>query len=468
MKYAVFALTLLAAFPAAVFGSMSRRILAVMMALMFVVVLKFDSMAVNFISYEFYRGTSRGMEVSLAYIIALAVFLAVVMARSSRGIRYPSILASWGTWLFLAYFVWGCVSAVANNNMHVVPEALVEGRLVADFRLQGRMLSFFELWKMGMMFLVYIAVHAYLSYQKDVRAILRAVSFVCIVCFLMVVHEHYSGIYQVRGPFPHQNSLAMFMMLVGPVLFGVYLNVSGSGFRNLCMIAFVGASASLFRTYSRASILCYPVAVGLVGSVSLLTRLTSRKVRRLMPLVLIGMLGITLLLPRIIDRFENAPVSSGDKRLFFARTALNTIADYPVTGVGINNWAVFLNERTEYLDDDPSGLDEKGDMGIVETIYLLTAAECGWVGLALLLSWFLYYWFVALRLSFRLSHTEWAYLPMGIWGGLTGCYLQSGLEWVLKQQVNFLMLMVVFAMLAWLNQNWRALAAESRGRDGAR
>ena len=124
------------------------------------------------------------------------------------------------------------------------------------------------------------------------------------------------------------------------------------------------------------------------------------------------------MLPSIVERFENAPKSSGEKRKFFALTALNVVRDHPVAGVGINNWAVFLNGHEGYQDTSPAGLDEKGNIGIVETIYLLTAAECGWVGLVLLLAWFLYYWGVALRLAFRLARTEWAYVPAGILGGL--------------------------------------------------
>ena len=167
------------------------------------------------------------------------------------------------------------------------------------------------------------------------------------------------------------------------------------------------------------------------------------------------------MLPSIVERFENAPKSSGEKRKFFALTALNVVRDHPVAGVGINNWAVFLNGHEGYQDTSPAGLDEKGNIGIVETIYLLTAAECGWVGLVLLLAWFLYYWGVALRLALRLARTEWAYVPAGILGGLTGCYLQSGLEWVLKQQLSFLLLMVFFATLSWMNQHWRELRAEA-------
>lgn len=461
MKYALFALALAGSIPLAAVCSLSKKYIARLMGLVFVVVLCFDGTAVNFISYEFYRGTSRGLEVSLAYILSFAVLLSVALASFLRPVKRTSLFASPGTWLFLAYFAWCAVSAAVNDNALLVREATLGGVTVFDFPLRGRMLSLFELWKMAMLFLVYAATYACLSYVRDVKAIVRALALVVLVVFLMVAREHLAGIYKVRGPFPHQNGLAMFLMLTGGVFLAAYLGLPKSRFRTLCAWAFVAASGVVFRTYSRGAILCYPLSVGVTALVSIGARFSPTKVLRLAPLLLAGLLGVSLMLPSIVERFENAPKSSGEKRRFFALTALNVVRDHPVAGVGINNWAVFLNGHEGYQDTSPAGLDEKGNIGIVETIYLLTAAECGWVGLVLLLAWFLYYWGVALRLAFRLARTEWAYVPAGILGGLTGCYLQSGLEWVLKQQLSFLLLMVFFATLAWLNQHWRELRAEA-------
>ena len=461
MKYALFLLALVGALPLAALGVLSRKCLAALMGLVFVVVLAFDSTAVNFISYEFYRGTARGLEVSLAYILAAAVLLAGAVAGFLRPVRHTSLFMCPGTWLFLVYFAWCAVSACVNDNTLALREAMLGGVWTPHFLLRGRLLSLFELWKMAMLFLVYAATYACLSYVRDVKAIVRALALVVLVVFLMVAREHLAGIYKVRGPFPHQNGLAMFLMLTGGVFLAAYLGLPKSRFRTLCAWAFVAASGVVFRTYSRGAILCYPLSVGFTAIVSLCARFSPRKVLRLAPLALVGLLGLALMMPRIVERFEKAPESSGEKRRFFARTALNVVRDHPVAGVGINNWAVFLNGHEEYQDPSPAGRDEKGDIGIVETIYLLTAAECGWVGLALLLAWFVYFWLVALRLAFRLARTRWAYIPVGMLGGLTGCYLQSCLEWVLKQQLNFLLLMVCFATLAWLNQHWRELRAEA-------
>ena len=40
---------------------------------------------------------------------------------------------------------------------------------------------------------------------------------------------------------------------------------------------------------------------------------------------------------------------------------------------------------------------------------------------------------------------------------LWGIFLQSTLEWVLKQQINFMLLITVFAFISYLNRHYREL-----------
>lgn len=454
MKYVLFVLAILATIPGAIFCGMSRRFLAIAMVLMFIPLLNFNSTALNFISYEFYRGTARGMEVSFSYIVALMILMSLAFRR-----KLPKLMPDFGMWLYLFYFIWALVSACANNTTRVVEGVMVGDIFRSDFEVSGRMLSFFELWKMSMLALVFWAVYGFLDLTKKPEIVMRAVGIVVIGCFLSVVHEHFVGTYQVRGVFPHQNSMALFMMLSGPVFFAAYLNMPQSMFRRFCTVAFVCASGALFRTYSRGSTLCYPLISSITAFWSFVCKFQFRKVCRILPLALCGILGIAAMLPRIVERFEYAPQQSADTRKWLALTAVNVIQERPWTGIGVNNWSQYVSSHPEiqggeeFRPKDSTGTN----IGIVETIYLLVGAECGIPGFLFLVSWFLYYWFTAFRLMFKLKGTRWFYIPAGLFGGLTGCYLQSALEWVLKQQINFLLLMVGFSMLSWLNQNWREL-----------
>ena len=48
-------------------------------------------------------------------------------------------------------------------------------------------------------------------------------------------------------------------------------------------------------------------------------------------------------------------------------------------------------------------------------------------------------------------------VPAGTFGAFTAIFLQSALEWVLKQQINFISLVTVFAIVSFLNKHYREL-----------
>ena len=79
-----------------------------------------------------------------------------------------------------------------------------------------------------------------------------------------------------------------------------------------------------------------------------------------------------------------------------------------------------------------------------------------------MLLWFGYYLWVCLKLMWRLRRSQYFYLPAGLFGGLISVYLQSALEWVLKQQLNFTWLLIFFAVLSYLNTHWRELLQQEK------
>ena len=54
------------------------------------------------------------------------------------------------------------------------------------------------------------------------------------------------------------------------------------------------------------------------------------------------------------------------------------------------------------------------------------------------------------RATWRLRGTQWHFVAAGLTGGLTANYLQSTLEWVLRQRRTLFLLMFCFALAAWL------------------
>ena len=137
-------------------------------------------------------------------------------------------------------------------------------------------------------------------------------------------------------------------------------------------------------------------------------------------------------------------------RQYLAASAWNMMKDKPFAGVGLNNWGIKINPPYPYCEYRYENRRIAKDFkeGIVETSYLLVGAECGFLALGAFLSWLGYYYVTACKLVKSMRRSDFFYIPAGIVGGLTAVYLQSTLEWVMKQQVNFIQMMILFATLS--------------------
>ena len=437
MKYAVFAIAALGVPPLAIILSMNRAWLKYAIWAMIGALAVYQNTAINFFSHEHYRGTSRGMEVSVVYLLAAALMIASAVKR-----KMPGLVPSWGAAVYLLYFAlclpsWGA----AENTLY----------------------CWMETWKMIMLFLTYLSVRAYLNVTDDVKPLVKGLAVFAIFNFLLIVKDHLSGVYQPHGAFPHQNGLAMAMHLFANLFFAYFL-ADGWKKSKLNTFAFVAASACIVRTYSRGALAMIPVSFAVTFALSAFVGAKTSILRvfaRVVPIAAVGLAGLALMLPRIIERFEKAPEASKNTRVELALCAKEMMDDEPWRGVGINNWGIKINPPYDYAERAGRNNNRGEDFrdGIVETVYLLVGAECGIPALAAMLLWFLWYLLLCVRLVKKLKGTPYAAIPAGLAGGLVACYLQSCLEWVLRQQMNLILLMFFFAIVDYLSANHARLVA---------
>lgn len=435
MKYVIFAMSALCVLPLVFLLSINVRWMKFAFWGMVASMCLYHQTSINFLSHEDYHGSSRGMEVSLIYILVLTILLALKLRKQTEA-RLPDV----GFRLYALYFLL-CLPSLFNAD--------------------SLLISWLEIWKMLMLFMVYYTVYTYLNVTDDTRAVMTAMAVFLIVNFLSVALGHFRGAYQPRGVFPHRNCMAMAMLLLGPVFFAAYLR---SGIRSrigrVYALAFICAVVATMWSYSRGAIMMTPVAYGIVALACLCEKKRPLfRWLRIIPLLLLGVVGMFYMLPRLVDRFVNAPKASGDTRIELACCAQEMIREHPFFGVGINNWGLNMEDTHPYQEraSERLGID-LNYRGIVETVYLLVAAECGLPALAAMLAWFFWYWVSCVRLMRIFRGTPQFFIPVGLLGGLTANYLQSTLEWVLRQQLNLVCLMLMFAMLSYLNGNWARLA----------
>lgn len=375
---------------------------------------------INFVSMESYRGTSKGFEVGMVDIVVFSL-LAVIIGRKDK---YP-IKRPPGTFLFFLYFFFSLLSLV-NSDVLVY--------------------SFFELWKMLRMYIFFYVVYNMIRRFEDFDDLMVIISIITVFITYVVLKQKYLlGIFQTYGPFPHQNSLVLYMIVFGSMLLGILLNKEDG--KIMYWLPIFGMSGiDIISTLSRGGMAMFSLAVFIVFFLSYSNKFTLRKLGITLLFMALGSGVLYKAMDTITERVETAPEESANVRIVLAIAAQN-MANDKILGVGLNNFGLKINDPYPYGNHIPKkDAYEKG--GLVETIYLMIAAETGWHNLVVFFIFIFYFYFKNIRNFFRLKGSVYRYLPIGIAGGLTAIYLQSTLEWVLKQTNNFYQLMFVFAVIA--------------------
>lgn len=427
LKYIVFGIALIVGVPTLVSLACAKRF--VLRWLVFVAVfLSYEHyyLSLNFFPAESYRGTARGMEITVTDMLLWSLLLALLLIYRHRFRFLPR-----GGWLYLLYFFWCSLSL---------------------FNAASQLYSLFELWKMLMMWICFLALTNYLYLTHDIEPILKGLGAVVIWAFVVVLRQKYIlGYFQTPGIFAHQNTAGMYMGLVGPLFLTRWLKEQNTTRWNSIFYgaAFLFSGGIAFFTFSRGAIVAYPLGCAAALVLSLGHRISKRKLQILLFVGICATLGLVKMSPRIILRFERAPESSKEMRVRLAKAAVNMANDKKFIGVGINNWGLKINPPFDYAKDrEELAYDVDYKDNLVETIYLMVAAECGWVGFGFLLLCFSGFFLLNMVNWFWTYRTDINYLASGICGGLLATYSQSWVEWVLKQTPAFYVLMMTFAIIS--------------------
>ena len=139
MKYLFFLSAVFGMLPAVLILICERYLIRFVVLGMILPLVMFNQTAINFFSKEMYRGTSRGMEISIIYIVAVILIATLAIL---KGMHNP--FPDWGSRLYLLYFLCGAVSLWNSVKWSY---------------------SCFELWKMVMIYFVFMAVYFYLKFS---------------------------------------------------------------------------------------------------------------------------------------------------------------------------------------------------------------------------------------------------------------------------------------------------------------
>ena len=394
------------------------------------------------LNIQYYRGHATGYH----FYFVEGFALALIIARALDNWRDFRLLPP-GLWLYLLYCAVSFLSIVNAPNANFVCMAA------------------FKAVKMA---IIFIAGYNFLASEKNFRVFLLAMSVALGIQLLAVLRQRYLlGIYQVTGTFEHQNSLSMFVSMMGMVLLAVTLGPKTRD-SNMYLAAYLACAFIQQSTFSRAGMVVFAASSLGVALLSIVDKFTKRRIALLGLLGAVGLAGLMMSLDTIRARFHDyGNEASGMTRELLNQASRNMVADYPL-GIGWNNFALAINRPFPYghiIDEwELEGgvtIDPHHQKGVVESLYYLLLAETGWLGLIVFLVWMglFLYWNIRGGLAYRYDFL--GTLSLGIAFGCGANYIHSTLERVLIQPRNMMLWLLLLAITARIEM-WRREDARLR------
>lgn len=395
-----------------------------------------ESVGINFLSREFYRTTTRGLEVSLADLCAL-ILLAALLTDSSRRFRWFLPLTI-PTLVFLGVVLisWGCI----GDNPAVPAQALEVPYPVFEVKLY----PMFEVAKMLRGFLVYLVVTNYARDDTDFHVFALAMGLVVMYMGYMGLYNRYIlGINRVRVSFGHANSYATYMAMMGAVMVSLAVHSRSLLLGGLWLGLTATAGISVILTISRGGLVAFASGLGLAATFLLPRYVTVKNV--LLPLV--GALGAAAILAKSMEtlagRFDADTEADMEYRGIYNREARLMVSEHPF-GVGMGNFSAFSWVRYGELADPDLHPGTPP-----HNILYMTLGELGYPGvLAFALIWARFYG-LALPLLLSLRTGIVPALAVGCVVGTVVSHIQNFLHMTYRETpMYFMMQMFVGVAMA--------------------
>lgn len=414
---------------------------------------------VNFLGQYWYRGTSRGISISVIDVLAFGILVGTLFA--PRYPRRPWFIPA-GVLVYLLYFGYCIVSMV---------------------QAQEPMFAVWELVNIPRALIIMLATAAFVRTRRELGILVVALG--CAVCVQLVYamkQRFVAGMFRPCGTLDHANSLSMYLCLVTPVLLAAALSNFHKYIRWFATFCAALGAFGVVLTLSRMGIPTF-VLVSLGVCVCCTTwRITRRKVIAVAVTLALGTFVVAKSWDQMSERFGSASLKEeyidieGENRGVYWRWAGMIMDEHPF-GVGLNNWSYMVSKTYGprigffYEDyDDIKVTPEKADLPSIHyappahTLVGLTLGELGVPGMIIFgLVWMRWFSVGVTFLWRRLERDPMHRLGIGILFATTGIFLQSITEWTYRQPAMFLtfhMMLGALASLAYAKKH-----AKSRGED---
>jgi hypothetical protein len=368
---------------------------------------------ITLFSYTLYRGDIRGLEFGVTDWLAITMIVAMHKAPRWRKrklyTRNPNEVL---LVLYLAY----CTFTIATA---LIPQFAV-----------------FGLSKIVRAYATFWVAYNFIRSEDDLRFVIWTVVGLTFYSFVQVMLDKYvRGIYQTRGSFDHQNTLATFQNIMNFIAFSALMGDTGKVFDRWTKIYWGAVATGSFvtiATLSRGGLMTMIMGYAIITPLLFWLKQDGQKVKKKFKAIgvmcLAALPALAVVLPQIIRRFNEAPEASGHARDVFNVMA-KQLGDTHLFGIGLNNYS-FAGAYIEQFREQLPPVDQGG---LAHHIYWLHYAELGIVGAALFI--LLMLGFIAVMLRFILKRKDGLerVFAIGVLAAFIIAMLIGTLEWNWRQ-----------------------------------
>jgi hypothetical protein len=400
---------------------------------------KFD---LNIYSAYWYRGTTRGFEVTLVDVFAIGLLISAVLLPRPGQLRW----------------YWP-----GSIGLMLLFTAFCGGTLLA---LEPAVFGLYEFSKLIRGIIFFMAAALVVRTSRELGIVVVALSFVVFYEAAFALRERYLlGLYRAGGTLQHPNSLSMYLCMVTPILVAAGCSNLHVWVRRICWAAVVPAAIALLLTLSRAGLPVFACTVGGAFVLCASWRPTFGKlVLGTLAVAVIGIMAIKAW-PHIMARYGEATLEeeyfeSGEGRGYYFRQ-VGIILNHKPFGVGLNNWSYWVSREygaplgMRYEDYHQIGFAPSNNLlymyryaAPAHNLGVLTVGEIGWIGFALLLAMFMRWLQMGMSFLWPRNPEATRRIAIGIFFGMLGVLMQSFTEWTFRQTQIFLTFHVLAGVLA--------------------
>ncbi|MEK7792894.1 MAG: hypothetical protein AAB353_00115, partial [Candidatus Hydrogenedentota bacterium] len=297
---------------------------------------------INLMGRPWYRGTTRGIEISYLDAFAIILLVSTILTRRQDSWRYPAAagvlpngqpLDARGVFWPVAflpmvlYFAWASVTVLVSYP-HIF--------------------GVFELSKIVRGLIVFTAVAWFVRGPREIRLLVYGLFGAAFYVTARALQQRYiMGSHRVCLPFAHPNLLSMYCCAIAPVALAVSLSDLSNRIRSLSILVTVMMVGCVLLSISRTGYATIILTIGLTLASILGLRLNARNLVVVIGILMVGSGMLYKSWDSVMGRLgttnlEQEYMEGGRGRGMYIRLA-RLISDEHPLGIGLNNWSWYVS-----------------------------------------------------------------------------------------------------------------------------